>query len=128
MKLYRVMRAGADGKPLVGDEGMMLGVRPADPARPNKARDVAAVAGGDPVQPGSGLSCYADPAAIKLKRTQQLLLWSVAADSLPAELTGRAAGPPHWHIEPTVEMTLDQYQQALAATRDLWQLETEAAA
>ena len=33
MKLYRVMKVDpADGKPLVGSRGSMLGVRPTDPA------------------------------------------------------------------------------------------------
>ena len=125
MKLYRIMRVDADGKPLVGDEGMMLGVRPSDPARSNKARDVPAVVSDDPVGPGAGLSCYTDPAAIKLRRTSLVRLWSIDTGQLPARLTGREAGTPHWHIEPTAEMTLSQYQQILAVTRDLWQLEPE---
>ncbi len=124
MKLYRLMSADGDGKPAVGSEPMMLGERPTDPGRPNKARDVAAVLGTDPVGPGAGLSCYADPVAIKLRRGRSLLLWAVEADDLPAGLTARPAGPPHWHLEPTAVMTLDVFQQLLAATRDLWRQET----
>jgi hypothetical protein len=117
------MKADADGKPLVGSGSMMLGVRPADRAQPNRRFDVPAVAGTDVVAPGDGgLSCYTDPAAI-LVRGGRLRRWSVESDGLPAGLADRDAGDPHRHLEPAGPMTLDQFQQALAGTRDLWLLE-----
>ena len=127
MKLYRLMKADADGKPLVGDGSMMLGVRPADPTQPNKRADVSAVAGTDVVQPGDGgLSCYTDPAAIKIQ-SNKLLLWSIDTEDLPPELVEKPAGDPHYHIEPVRETTLDDLQALVADTRDLWQRETKGA-
>lgn len=119
MKLYRMMKADADGKPLVGNGSMMLGVRPTDPTQPLKRADVPAVAGNDIVHPADGgLSCYSDPSAIRIRSTK-LLLWSIETNDLPVELMGRAAGDPHFHIEPSRDMTLDEIQQLLADTRDL---------
>ena len=123
MKLYRLMKAHADGKPLVGSGSMMLGVRPTDPAQPNKRADVPAAVGTDIVHPGDGgLSCYTDPNAITIQSTK-LLLWSIETDDLPTELIPKSAGDPHYHIEPDRDVTLDDLQELLADTRDLWQRE-----
>jgi hypothetical protein len=123
VKLYRVMKVAADGKPVVGNGSMMLGVRPTDPARPNKRADVPAVSGADLVQPGDGgLSCYDDPAAITIQ-SARLLLWSMDPDDLPPELVLQEAGAPHHHIEPGRAVTLDRFQELLATTRDFWRRE-----
>ena len=123
VKLYRLMKADTDGKPLVGSGSMMLGVRPTDPAQPNKRADVVAVTGTDVVSPGSGgMSCYTDPAAITIQ-PKKCLLWSIEVDDLPAELKPNAAGDPHHHIEPVQATTLDELQELLALTRDRWQRE-----
>ena len=123
MKLYRLMKADADGKPLVGTGSMMLGVRPTDPTQPNKQHDVPAIIGTDAVRPGDGgLSCNADAARIPI-RSRKLLLWSIETDSLPSGLLPREAGVLHYLLEPIQEMPLDSFQQLLADTRDLWQRE-----
>jgi hypothetical protein len=120
VKLYRLMKAAPDGKPLVGSGARMLGVRPRDPAQPNKRHDVPAVSGTDAVHPGDGgLSCYSDPSAIKIK-SSKLEVWSIEVAPLPPELTAQPAGDPHYHIEPKQDVTLDRFQQLLANTRDLW--------
>lgn len=120
MKLYRVFRIDTDGKPRVGHLSCMLGVRPADPTNPRRYFDVRAAVGTDPVVPGSGgLSVYSDPAAIRL-RAANLFLFEMESDDLPGDLTTVPAGAPHYLIEPAAPMTLDDYQAALAATRDLW--------
>ena len=120
MKLYRLMKIAADGKPLVGSGSMMLGVRPTDPAQPNKRADVPAVVGTDVVRPGDGgLSCYSDPAAITI-RSNKIPTWSIDTTVLPAELVGQEAGVPHYHIEPRQDVPLDRLQELLASTRDLW--------
>ena len=120
MKLYRMMKED-HGKPLAGDGSMMLGVRPTDPALPHKRADVpAAVAGTDVVRPGDGgLSCFSDPAAIKIQ-SAKLKLWSIEEDDLPAGLNARVAGDPHYHIEPNRDMTLDDLQRLLEDTQHLW--------
>lgn len=109
-----------DGKPLVGDGSMTLGVRPTDPAFPHKRADVAAVTGADDVRPGDGgLSCYSEPAAIKIQ-SAKLKLWSIEGDDLPPGLIARAAGAPHYRIEPDRDMTLDDLQRLLGDAQDLW--------
>ena len=62
MKLYRVMKLDADGKPLIGKRRNMLGVRPTDPNSkdPKRVFDVRAVNDADPVIPGEGLSTSPD--------------------------------------------------------------------
>ena len=123
MKLFRLMKVDADGKPLIGTGSMMLGVRPADPNQPNKRADVLAVTGVDVVKPGDGgLSCYTDPSAITIQ-PKKCGLYSIEVADLPTELLPQPAGVPHYHIEPTRDLTLDQLQQLLADTRDLWQRE-----
>jgi hypothetical protein len=122
-KLYRLMKTDTDGKPLVGSGAMMLGVRPVDPTHPQKRFDVPATSGSDVVHPGDGgLSCYTDPGAIKL-RVKNASLWSIDVADLPQELVATVAGDPHHHIEPNTDVTLDELQQLLADTRDLWEPE-----
>lgn len=123
MKLYRLMKVDADGKPLVGTGAMMLGVRPADSALPNRRADVFASVGTDTVRPSEGgLSCYTDPEAITIQ-SKKVELWSLGERDLPPTLSARPAGDPHYQIEPTRDMTLDQFQQLLAQTRDYWRHE-----
>ena len=121
MKLYRKMFAAADGRPAVGDGRNMLGVRPANPARKGQAADVKAVAGTDPVRPGEGLSAYDDPSEIPPQVAGEV--WVIETDDLPAQLCPlqRGKNKRHVHIEPAVEVTLDQLQGLLASTREMWQ-------
>jgi len=120
VNLYRKFRVAADGKPDVGNRSCMLGVRPADPSNPRKYFDVPAAGGTDVVVPGGGgLSVYTDPAGIRL-HAADLYLFVLDAADLPKDLAAVAAGDPHYLIEPNGPMTLDDYQAALAGTRDLW--------
>jgi hypothetical protein len=117
------MKVDADGRPLVGAGAMMLGVRPTDPALPNRRADVFAAVGTDIVRPSEGgLSCYTDPEAITIQ-SKKVELWSLEERDLSPALRARPAGDPHYQIEPTQDMTLDQFQQMLAQTRDYWQHE-----
>ena len=74
MRLYRVMRVAADGKPVVGTRGSMLGVRPTDPANtnPRAVFDVGAAHDGDLVYPGEGLSTSPNPNARWARRAEAL--------------------------------------------------------
>lgn len=120
MKLYRKMLMAADGLPVVGSDRNMLGVRPADPAFPNKIRDVGATLPTDPVRPGKGLSVYNDPGEIPARVAGEM--WEIDTDLLPPGLAHVQRGKPaHYHIEPSYLMTLGEYQKLLADTRDLWQ-------
>jgi len=114
------MKIDIDGLPLVGKGSMMLGVRPTDPTLTNKRSDVPAILATDLVRPGDGgLSCYDDPAAIKIQ-SNTLVLWSIETDKLPATLIAQVAGKAHYHIEPKSDVALDELQQRFAETRDHW--------
>jgi hypothetical protein len=47
-------------------------------------------------------------------------VWEIDAADLGEGLIAAAAGPPHYHVEPAREMTLDEFQQLLAGTRGKW--------
>lgn len=121
MKLYRVMKIAADGKPLVGASGSMLGVRPTDPnsANPHAVSDVAAIVDTDLVHPGEGLSTSPSPNSRQPRRNQAI--FEIETDDLGPELKPNYDKPDHCLLEPAQSMSLSEYQQALADTRDLWQ-------
>jgi len=122
VKVYRVMKVGADGKPLVGTRRNMLGVRPTDPNNrdPRRKFDVAAVNGGDLVIPGAAKGLSVSTAHAHLVCGRDEVIWELDAVALPADLTPVADGKPHYVLEPSQPMTLDQYQAALLGTRDSW--------
>lgn len=121
MKLYRVMKVAADGRPVIGTRGSTLGVRPTDPANTNPSAvfDVAAVNDTDLVHPGEGLSTSPDPNSRQPRRGQAV--FEIETDDLGPNLAPHHDKPGHCLLEPSRAMTLAQYQQALADTRDLWQ-------
>ena len=120
MKLYRVMKVAPDGKPEVGTSGSMLGVRPRDPnnANPKAVFDVSAANDVDPVLPGEGLSTSPDPTSRQPRRNQAV--FEINTDDLGPNLQPNHDKPSHCLLEPGQVMTLADYQQALANTRDLW--------
>jgi len=121
VKLYRVMKVAADGKPLVGTRRNMLGVRPTDPNNndPKRRFDVAAANDDDAVSPGEGLSTSLNPGRMRIGADEAL--FEIETDDLGPELVPNPDHPPHCLIEPSTTTTLGEYQQALADTRDLWQ-------
>jgi hypothetical protein len=121
VKLYRVMKVDADGRPRVGARGYMLGVRPTDPNNtdPRRRFDVAAVADTDAVSPGEGLSTSLDPAVLVVRTGEALFVIDTA--DLGVGLKENPDHPPHCLIEPASPMPLGDFQQALADTRDLWE-------
>src|SRR5438876_2947963 len=121
MRLYRAMRVAADGFPQVGPSARALGVRPGNTAMP----DVSAVQPTDLVWPGrGGMSVVRDdPIHLAPNRRPVSLggvgpdpVWWTEADALGPVLTVRFDNPPHGLIEPAVGMTLQQFQDNLAAT------------
>lgn len=122
MKLYRVMKLDVDAKPLVGKRRNMLGVRPFDPNNkdPRRKFDVDAVSGGDPVLPGmlNGLSVSTVPDRSTLARDEAI--WAIDESELLPHLLPVPDDRPHYILEPTQPMTLDDYQAALVATRGSW--------
>ena len=121
MKLYRVMKVDpADGKPLVGTRGGMLGVRPTDPTatNPSTVADVTAVNDTDVVQLGRGLSTSPDPNFRVPRRGEAMFV--IETDDLGPEVKSHQDHPGHVTIGPASETTLGDYQRALAGTRDSW--------
>ncbi|HVL12718.1 MAG TPA: hypothetical protein VM529_09140 [Gemmata sp.] len=110
------MKVAADGKPLVGIRFAMLGVRPRNPTT---TFDVDAVAGTDLVLPGEGLSTSPDPNSRQPRRGESV--FEIETDELSPDLAPNPDKPGHVLLEPSRSMTLDDFQQALADTRDLWQ-------
>jgi hypothetical protein len=49
-------------------------------------------------------------------------VWVIDDAELPRELSFRRDKPTHGLVEPSVEMTLAEFQAALASTRDRWVL------
>jgi hypothetical protein len=120
VKLYRVMKVDADGKPRVGTKSYMLGVRPTDPNNTDHRRrfDVKAVNPTDLVAAGEGLSASLDPTALQV-RSGEAMFEIDLADLGPA-LRENPDRPPHCLVEPAASMTLQDFQQALEDTRDSW--------
>ena len=117
MKLYRVMKVDVDGKPLVGIRFGMLGVRPKVPTSTNRS-DVSAAKDNDSVYPGEGLSTSTDPESLPTRRGERV--FEIESDQLSTELKTNHDRPGHCLIEPANRVTLVEFQQALAETRDSW--------
>jgi hypothetical protein len=123
VKLYRVMKVHADGQPLVGNRRNMLGVRPTEPTNPdpNRRADVDAVAGTDPVLPGTknGLSVETTPDRLQPKANEAIFEIEEAT-LLAAGVKPVPDREPHHILEPVNATTLDDYQARLLATRAAW--------
>jgi hypothetical protein len=144
MKVLRGMLWNGDGLPKVGSTGSRLGARPnyaeteidpEDRIRPGDAikTDIDVSADGL-VQPGTGgMSAFSHPVDnIPPHRrppkhhdgdAPRYEVYELETDDLPGELDYRIDphNPTrHVFIEPTREMTFEEYQQALHTTRSLW--------
>lgn len=110
------MKVDADGKPQVGTRGYMLGVRPqGQTGRP----DVNAAADTDVVKPGEGLSTSLLPEKLKVGKNEAM--FAIETDALGSVLEAVPDRSPHYLIQPQQDVTLAEFQQSLADTRDLWE-------
>lgn len=121
------MKEDVDGLPTVGPSGRMLGVRPGGAPTP----DVLALRPADLVPPGQGGMSVApgDPALLLRHRrppslggTGQDPVWYIEVDDLGPDLVFRQDRVTHGLIEPSRPMALQEFQDALAATRSRWRL------
>jgi hypothetical protein len=126
VKLYRAMKPAADGLPEVGPSARTLRVRAADRAPHN---DVEAAQPTDPITPGTGGMSVAPNDPVNLPRNRRPAaiggtgsdpVWEIDDTDWGAELQFRQDKPTHGLIEVADEMTLEEYEQALAATRGKW--------
>jgi hypothetical protein len=121
VKLYRMMKSD-NGLPKIGSSYGHLGVRV--PGRgTSRTFDISPDASGI-VQTGTdGLSTFDSPAGFR--NDPKFEIFSIESEELLSDLVvvpsvdtlGR------FHLVPARSMTVDQYQEALAGTQDLWQLE-----
>lgn len=127
MRLFRSMKEDADGLPMVGPSGRMLGVRPGSAATP----DVLASQANDTVLPNHGGMSVApdDPMHLLKHRRPPSLggigqdpVWYIEVADLPVDLQFRQDRLTHGVIEPAQTMTLAEFEMALEATRSQWKL------
>src|SRR5882762_5169024 len=104
------MKVAADGKPLVGTSGSMLGVRPTNPANtdPKRRSDVAAVNDADLVHPGEGLSTSPDPNSRAPRRGEAV--FEIETDDLGPDVQPHHDKPGHCLLRPVRSMPLGEYQ------------------
>jgi hypothetical protein len=145
VRVLRGMRPARDGLPRVGNSGSKLGARP-DYAE-NDIHPEDRIRSGDSirldirvsadglVQPNTGGISVALPPASNLPPHRRppkhegddpsYEVYELETNDLPDELRARVdpRGPTrHVFIEPAWEMSFEEYQQALHATRSLWRL------
>ena len=127
MRMFRTMKESPDGLPSIGPGGRLLGVRPGSAPRP----DVTAINLSDIVLPGHGgmsvvpndpmfLSKHRRP--FSLGGSGQDPVWYIDEPDLGADLRFRQDMPTHGVVEPSRAMSLQGFQDALAATRARWKL------
>jgi hypothetical protein len=114
-----------DGRPRIAPTARTLGVRP-DIDIPVDGRGfVEPGFGGMSVSPGSPLNLPAHRRPSEHGGTGKDPVWELAEDVLPGSLVYRSDDDmpdTHGFVEPASEMTLEDYELALAETRDLWRL------
>ena len=122
-ELFRYMIEDRDGRPLIAQTAKGLGVR---------AGEILSDGEGY-VEPGTGgMSAVLDPRYLpKYRRPPKFggdgehPVWEIAEDERGEALTFRLDDKPepkHGVVEPAWRMTLDEYVEALAETRDSWRV------
>jgi hypothetical protein len=126
MKLYRAMRADADGLPAVGPTARTIGVRGLEAA---PFEDVPALLPTDVVPPRVGGMSVApsDPVHLPPLRLPVSMggkgrdpVWELDTNDLGPDLTARLDSPVHGLVEPVRPMTRAELQSALELTRPRW--------
>jgi hypothetical protein len=134
-KIYRVM-LNIDDKPVIGDTASRLGVRVNIDIHADQSGNVRPETGGMSVAP----DIRALPARLVPSRLRNIIPGAIGKDENAVWSTG--SGPfiggavtsmlelridprndHHGFVEPADVMSLDQYQTALAATRDAWAID-----
>jgi hypothetical protein len=130
-KVFRSMKMDADGKPVLGRSSTKLGVRvPADIA-PDPANAVHPGTGGMSVVPKlTDLPAELVPRRLhnllpRARGSNSLRIWAHGEGSFVAALVAQGLvrapdRPGHGTLQPDQSMPLDDYEKALAATRDNW--------
>lgn len=117
--VFRAMREDPAGGPLVGPTARTLGVRPGDDI-PVVGGRVGPGTGGLSVAPGvpSNLPDHRRPP--QFGGTGKDPVWEIDADSLGGDVAFRQDKPTHGLFEPAREMSIDEFQEALADLASRW--------
>src|SRR5262245_2171031 len=121
--LFRAMKEGPTGQPLVAPQTRGLGVRPGVDVPANNPLDTVGVGtGGMSVSPDdpANLPYYRRPATFG--GTGKDPVWVIDVGDLGPDLIYRAdvGSATHGVVEPARPMSLDEYQRALALTQPCW--------
>ena len=122
-KLFRAMRKDDEGKPRCGSESNMLGVRPGVDIQPNEAARVDGGQGGLSVTPDDPKLLPPHVRPTRFGGRGKLPVFELPMSSLEALLAYRPdpeRPERHGFIEPGTPMHLNDFQSALAATREAW--------
>lgn len=119
MKVYRSMRASVDNLPELRPDARSLGVRPGIDL-PIAHGLVSESMGGMSVAPHSPMSLPPHRLPHKFGGTGKDPVWEFDLNELPPSLKFRQDSMMHGLIEPANTMTLQQYEEALAQTRQSW--------
>lgn len=126
-QVYRAMREATDGLPELGRSARFLGIRPGDQSPP----DVPAIAPTDRVGPGDGGLSVApdDPTRLPRHRRPTSLggtgtdpVWVLDVADLPPDLSARQDSRTHAVVEAASQMSLADFEAAIAGTRVKWKL------
>ena len=123
--LYRSMNEARDGKPEVGRSARTLGVRPGIDILVGPDCTVVGRAGGMSVAPESRVNLPRHRLPPEDGGTGKDPVWEIGTADLGADLTYREdplQPGVHGFVEPSRTMTLEDYDRALAATREAWRL------
>lgn len=124
-RLYRSMRAASDGKPVTGQTARTLGVRPGIDIPVGVDRLVVAGEGGMSVAPDSPVNLPAHRRPPEHGGTGSDPIWELDVTELGHELVYREdplMPGVHGFVEPSVPMTLEEFESTLLATRPAWRL------
>jgi len=124
--LYRDMDLEGEG-PMVGPYNFALGVRTDGPPVDIEVRDGYVRPASDGLR-GRGLSVApGDPRNLNPRHRPSVLdgtgsypVWCISSGDLGSRLRYRPTSPTHGVIEPAQRMTLNEYEEAIEATRTRW--------
>ena len=132
-RVYRVM-TNENGRPLVGESSRALGIRPGYDIRVNDDGSVEPGKGGMSVSPQwQLLPHFLIPRRLrdripKAAGNNNDACWAMhdgdfQSGPLTAELVLHVDRPIHGTVQPARSMLLNEYETALAATRDAWRID-----
>jgi hypothetical protein len=119
--VYRAMKRDADGLPLVNHTSSSgLGVRPGKDIHVDSEGFVDPQSEGMTVAPDSPENIHRPRRPSEYGGLGKYPAWELDTEGLPDTLVYTPEREDHGFIEPAYRMGLQDYQDAIAETRDLW--------